>query len=323
MSLFSYDEKIVRDLAWAIRSPGILSPKTATWQAGQNQKIADRSIVYDAQCTSIYNSHIDWLSNLNKHPQPLRDWLNQSKSRRLGLYFELLVEFWLREKLVSERLFSHVQVFNGKLTVGEFDYLFDSVDEGEALHWEVAVKLYLLYKDEAGRFWWYGPNGKDRLDLKLSRLFKHQLCLANTPEGRQMIQQLGFNNIRSELLLKGYLFYPRIEVEAPMICAGRNLSNCHLKGWWSRFPISTLPRVKTGTRWLVLDKIQWLSPALLCAGDGDIETLFGDSELMDYCESHFGVETRSLLIAEMIEGEAGDWREIRRGFIVHPVWPFL
>ncbi|MFV2057780.1 MAG: DUF1853 family protein [Thiohalomonadales bacterium] len=320
MSLFNFKKQIVRDLAWVMRSPGLVSPPPLV--EGQDRTSATK-VVADISCRRIYERNLDWIVALENRCDLLSQWIKQSQSHRLGYYFESLVEFWLQHRVASKALSSHVQVANAQRTLGEFDFVFNRELSEISLHWEVAIKFYLHYIDSEGSVHWLGPNGQDSLETKLNHLQRHQLLLAQTHEGRTALHELGFDQVRSELFLKGYLFYPlsyRHGNEA-QYCAGLRLSSCHLKGWWCRYPNLQLPQIKPGTFWRLLDKSLWLSPACL-NNLGEPSELLTVDQVVTVCEQHFAQSKRSLLFAEMVQAVEGRWQEVKRGFVVHPDWPF-
>ena len=80
-----YRNKVVRDLAWAISTPSII---TVT-DAGSTR------IMGDAAHKMLEMSQ-DWLQNTDENPKPFLAWM--SRRRRVGRvlsYFASLLEFWL------------------------------------------------------------------------------------------------------------------------------------------------------------------------------------------------------------------------------------
>ena len=76
------------------------------------------------------------------------------QKRRLGHFIELLFEGLLKKQLPPESyLLSNLQIFSGKQTIGELDYLIINPIKKKIEHIELAYKFYLydLNGDE-GRF---------------------------------------------------------------------------------------------------------------------------------------------------------------------------
>ena len=172
----------MRDLAWTIQSPGLLDPAYKQYQPSPGGDGAARpvaAVIDDGWCERQFLQHRQWLRGLDADPRGLIEWLKPHydsfgkplSNPRLGYYFESLVEFWLRYGCAYQPLIAHLPVKDAQRTVGEFDYLFMDSARQAVQHWEVAVKFYLHHEDANGRILWYGPNPRDRLDLKLQRFF--------------------------------------------------------------------------------------------------------------------------------------------------------
>jgi hypothetical protein len=190
-------------------------------------------------------------------------------------------------------------------------------------HWEVAVKFYLHYQQPDGRVLWYGPNPRDRLDLKLQRLFHHQLALSLRPEAAGALQHAGLTwpvftwPVLPRLLLKGYLFYPsssnwRNHPALP------ELSPHHLRGWWTYLDPFEIPNASEDRRWLSLPRLKWLAPAVRRESEQELMNI---EQLHSFCLESLQHKQKPPLIAEMCVTEAGAWREVSRGFVVPQYWP--
>lgn len=97
--------------------------------------------------------------------------------RKVGVYFELLVEFLLVDVLQVEMVERNRQIFEDGRTVGEIDFIFRHA--GQTIHLETAVKFYLaleLPHSSGSRL--VGPNSRDHFESKMDRLDRHQLPLS-------------------------------------------------------------------------------------------------------------------------------------------------
>lgn len=309
----NFQHQTVRDLAWVMSSPGLL--KTVPKGLG---------LVNDSFCARCYAQGVESLRELDKNPQVLQQWLAQRSSHRLGVYFETLLIFWMMKVSGIESIRCNVPVFRvqapgtGRQTLGEFDVLLTLPGEKVARHWEAAVKFYLRWHDDSGAVKWVGPAGRDRFDLKLDRMFTHQMVLSRKPEGKDLLDKLGFNNISCEAFVKGYLFYPAHE-QSPLEDDAL-MSPHHLRGWWLRHGESEFPQQHTDSRWYIVPRLQWLSPLWITLEN--VSLLQDKNQLMKMCAQHFSTANEELLVAEMLEVEAG-WYECARGFIVGKQWPHL
>ena len=309
----------VRDLAWVMRSPGLLD--AAYYAKHQHPKPHQTGavIIDDGYCQQLYRQQHAWLRQLDQDPQTLLAWLAQRKSHRLGYYFEDLVEYWLRHLVADGFVASHVPVRRGKQTLGEFDFLFAQAGARALQHWEVAVKFYLAQRHADGRVLFYGPQARDRLDLKVARLLEHQAVLAHTDAGQAVIAQQGYASVMAQVLLKGYLFYPA-DMDwdsAPLPCAG--ISPTHLRGWWTRIDALQIPAASTASRWCRVPRLAWLAPVRVAAGHA--QALVTQADLAGFCRDQFARRAEPFMLAELAAAEDGSWREISRGFVVHGHWP--
>ena len=233
--LSRFKNREVRDLAWALLSPCII----------KGELIQDKGVI--KSISENEESLIIWLENLDFEPNDLQTFLeNKKTSKRLGKYFENLLHFaFLNLSSIRETHFS-IQVKQDKsTTIGEFDFLIQSDDNSRWTHLEVAVKFYLVSEEAIGshqiKTWFIGPNRKDRLDLKLKKLYEHQLKLGSHTCGQKKLSSLGIHSLKKELVVKGYLFYNfkmNQSLQTPDY-----INEYALKGWWSElhdFPFDSL-----------------------------------------------------------------------------------
>lgn len=288
-----YDQN-VRDLAWVIASPCLFDPRHRD------------GIVSDALCQEAVAQAMPWLLALDADPTPLHQFLTGSPAHRLGRYFELLVEYWLRQRADIQLLASQLPYRTRDRTVGEFDFLFHH--DGMSTHWETAVKLY-LHTGASGLDAYVGPRARDRLDLKYAKLFEAQLRLASRVDPAWWGGPLSRPS-RSCAFVKGYLFYRRGTAAPPL---PTELSATHLRGWWlHQHECESLFTVHSG--WMVLDRMRWLSPMWL--PHSGYRAPIPTRQLIGQLDSL----SSALLVAEMQETPFG-FEEISRGFIVPNDWP--
>lgn len=180
-----YRQPVVRDLAWLSCRQWDLIPAPSRYEV-----FAAFSPEITEQWLSQLDQTYDKKTEVNSH-------------RRLGLYFEDLVAFYLRHHPESDvtELQRNVALREpldcGVRTIGELDFLYRR--GGHLEHLEVAVKFYLGV-DVAGSRRWLGPNSKDRLDIKWQHMISHQL-----PLGRNSALPA---QVQSRYWMKGILFEP-------------------------------------------------------------------------------------------------------------------
>jgi len=298
----------VRDLAWVIASPTLLSSTACE----NNYPVTDR------WCREQYFKSITWLDALDRDTKTLDMWLLQRPAAPLGRYFESLVGFWIQHMTHSSHMQSNLVVYTPPDTLGEFDFLFFDPAQQQNMHWEVAVKFYLFHHENNGT--WLGPNPKDDLASKTKKLFTQQILLSRNPHAQTLLHEHQFTGeIRPQILMKGYLFYP-LDVNTVESSDHALLSPDHLQGWWCH--ASAAPHALTlcdkHKKWQVLDRLQWLAPVV----DRNGSELLGLEDILNSITKHFEQNTQPLLISE-VRPDAHYWREYSRGFIVHDQWPTI
>jgi uncharacterized protein len=239
----------VRALAWSCFSPPLLRELTlASGDIAQPPRLP-----LDAR-------RCQWLESLDADPAPLLRHLdNHCPSPRLGLFFESLWHFFLREDPATELIDHNLPIRHDGRTLGEFDILYFCRERQQYHHLELAVKFYLATPQPAvpenPLSIWLGPNRLDRLDIKLQHLQARQLLLGGTAAGRAALTERGIDRVVPELVFNGFLFnaWPR-EAQAPA-----PLSTQGQRGYWiprGRFAAELEHRFP---RWHGLDKPDWLS----------------------------------------------------------------
>ena len=294
----------VRDLAWVIGSPGLIDASHPAY--------LDR-VVDDVWCNAQLQNCSAWLSEIDMAPQSLHEFIAARPTRRLGHYFESLIKFWLTHLPQTQIIATNLQVQHEQRTLGEYDFLFR--DATATYHWEAAVKFYLQQEPLAEQRAFIGPGARDRLDLKLDKVFQHQLLLGHTPAGQQALPQ-GFQLDKTQAFIKGYLFY-HASAYSKMEIPG--VSAAHLSGWWMRHSLEQIPQASADSRWVILPRLRWLAPARLAA-DAEVMTF---AQLNSRLSEHFNLSKDALLIFEVSRTEKSEWQEISRGFVVCETWPAI
>ena len=295
----------VRDLAWVIGSPGLPDAAFPAY-AGR--------VVENAWCGAQLIACASWLAALDMEPHPLHAFIAARPTRRLGHYFESLITFWLEHLPDMRIITTNLQVQGTDRTLGEYDFLLCNA-AGEICHWEAAVKFYLQAEPVAEQRAFVGPGGRDRLDLKLQRVFHHQLDLGNTPAGRAALPQ-GLVLHKAQAFIKGYLFHAADHAKNISI---PGISAQHLSGWWVRYPVHNLPRLAADSHWVMLPRLRWLAPVYL---NDDVHVMAHDS-ICNTLDAHFATSDEAVQVAELQRNNKNEWREKARGFVVCHAWPHM
>jgi len=220
-----YKHQSVRDLAWAVCSPPLISQfsHSCVWPERRWYQ-------------QVYQESLPWLKMLDFDPAELDELLARQKDRRLGKYFETLWFFWLSNNPRYQVIENNLQIIVDGETLGEIDFIvFDKMTK-QIIHWEVAVKFYLGVGDTSEMSSWHGPNLRDRLDIKVEHLLHRQSVITRDRRVAQWLKQRGIQIDECAVILKGRLYYPWCknaswdnlsDVISPAQCGAD-----HLRSWW-------------------------------------------------------------------------------------------
>lgn len=257
----------------------------------------------------------DWLPD--DYLQRLQEWdlypavwpesLRQQAPRRLGFYFEQLYACLLTDLLQWPILARNLQIRQERCTLGELDFLVLNPHTGAVEHHEIAVKFYLGHRNTtSGAVLWYGPNSRDRLDLKTAHLLQHQIRLPTLSPARCQLEALGIAQVPvPRIFMPGYLFQPmgsRVRMPQQVEPAVEAGHWCHA----GEIPEQMEPG------WIVLQKPHWLSAwHQLKAPEPDVLAPVAEQVL------HSG---RACMLARL-RASGTCWREAERLFVVPGNWP--
>ncbi|WP_027966945.1 DUF1853 family protein [Halomonas halocynthiae] len=244
----------VRDLAWLLEAPDLLTLEHAKRPSLAELGLAEPDV------------RQRFLAQLENSPEQLSTTFGDTSQQKLGLYHESLWQLLLSSAPGTRLLANNLPIIDNRRTLGELDLLYSCRDTGLPIHLEVTVKYYLGLPLGPGaansHSRWIGPDGKDSLARKSTRLHQHQLPIAHTRQAREAItQHLGMcppGQLSQRLATPGVLFYP-LEGNLP---TPQHVNLQHLKGRWLHWQhwqdlIATLP---TGMRGAWLQKPYWLAP---------------------------------------------------------------
>ncbi|WP_438396138.1 DUF1853 family protein [Caballeronia sp. DA-9] len=286
-----FNDPAVRDLAWLLFSPGLLNALHA------GAPLA-RPVAEDERERTL-----QWLAALDRKPVALHAHVHKPSLKRLGLYAEALLEYFLQHGPGARLIAANVPLRASGTTLGEVDFLLQSARR-ERLHWELAVKFYLhIGEGRAALSDYVGPNLQDRFDLKHDRLLNHQLGLS----ARDEFASLGFEGPwRAELFVKGRLFYRRESMPA----LPSELAEDHLRGWW--MTVSEWRESKGDGAFAVVPRLAWLAERSLFKQDAEALKLHAGT---------LAKLTSPIMVAKYDIGAGDVWPEHSRGFVVPDEWP--
>lgn len=283
--------RALRHLAWLCSAPGL---------------IEGRAVFRLAECLpGDYRARIDALASRGD----VLTALEEAAGKRLGHYFEVLYACLLTEVLGWQVLARNLPVRQGGRTLGELDFLLRNPVSGQVEHHEIAVKFYLGHPGAPGEpALWYGPDSRDRLDLKTRRLLDHQVRLTEHGASRATLAARGLPIPDcSRVWMPGYLFYPCDgEVMAP-----EGVPVEHLRGRWRRASVVAEGELEHCE---VLFKPDWLGAWRQALAPEAGAALAAARRVAE------GAPPRLLARLEQ-EPDTGWWCEAERFFLVPDDWP--
>lgn len=290
------------DLA-GLRTPAL---RHIAWMLTAPQLVEDAASFHPRIHVSA--SALEILRAWDNHPEKLPASL-AAAPRRLGLYFEHLYVALMSDLFGWSIVTRNLPIRSSARTLGELDFLLRNPASGAVEHHEIAIKFYLGHCDDVDKtVRWYGPDSRDRLDLKIKRLLDHQCRLTKLPETQATLDALGLPQpTRARVFMPGYLFYP---LDAELVSPASAAAD-HLRGYWLSF--SELASKDTST-WVALDKPHWLGSWR----QGDMPDPDRSKQVLQL------VQTKNyprLFAALEPLPDGSTWRERARYFVVPDSWP--
>jgi len=297
----------VRHLYWSITS------QTLAYVAGTHAFSIEQSQGFDA-----------WFIALDEQPQPLEHFIAEREHRLLGSYFEVLWQFFLTHFPDWSLLGSRIQVPPTGPTQGELDIVAQS-PSGDPLHIELAVKFYLRPTQRSGTAEadWLGPQTRDRLDLKLSKLADKQFPFFRDPAAQATLAQADLPlSALPTSVIKGYLFEPGQTGPNSQVAGALPDSvnpQVHMGYWYHHNRIQ--PLLDHHDHWAIIDKWQWLGPYQHHTKPLDAQ------QVATFVEQHFQRPNYALMLVQLAPEDehpgAAVWIELQRFMLVEAGWPHL
>jgi len=201
----TFNNKYLDDLAFILLSPDLLGNENST---------------YFIESTSA----LQWISEEAANPKRINAYFKGYTIKKLGWYAESLMQYYFSNCKSVELLGHNIQLFDGKITTGEIDFLIRDQITNKIIQVELATKFYIKYGDQ-----FIGPNATDNLEKKHSRLMNHQLQQSTPDEIRTITN--GEPLSASKCLIKGIIFYPFQDFIGEKFSYPNYLATNHLKGW--------------------------------------------------------------------------------------------
>ncbi|KAB1071335.1 DUF1853 family protein [Tamlana haliotis] len=213
------------------------------------------------QFEGYFNTHLLWkgkdlmgINQLNLVTTALPRFESMKEpNTRLGKRVEQFVFFELQEHNEIKILLHNTQIQNGKQTVGEIDCILEH--NNTTVHLEIVFKFY-LYDANVGETeieHWIGPNRKDSLIQKLTKLKEKQLPLIFNPHASSVLLKLGLKPVKitQSVYFKAQLFIPF----GKAIPEFKQLNEACVSGFYIHY--SKIDQFKN-CNFLLPNKIDWL-----------------------------------------------------------------
>ena len=113
----------------------------------------------------------------------------------LGKRMEIFFDHLLKNSEKYEVIGKNLQIFQGKLTLGELDFLIKNMENNTFHHIELVYKFYVYdssYENELER--WIGPNRRDSLLQKIEKLNQRQFPILFKPESKKLLSELNLKD---------------------------------------------------------------------------------------------------------------------------------
>lgn len=287
----SYHTPAIRHLAWLCQAPQLM-----------------RSSITFEPTQHLPSNYPEILKAWDQDAGAAPPLLSEPPQRRLGFYFERLYQVMLEELLGWPLLLKNQQIQSSGRTIGELDFVVHNRANDRIEHHEIAIKFYLGVPGPTGSALWYGPNARDRLDLKTSRLLEQQCRRTQLPETLALLAESQIvGPLTPQIFMPGYLFYP----DDPQVVAPGYVPKEHLRGRWMYARNAT---TLDTSNWAVLNKPHWIGNWLQSTRPNAEHTL----EALERVESK---RTPQLFAMMQQDPQTKNWRETDRVFVVPETWP--
>ena len=129
---------------------------------------------------------------------------------RLGHLAEKVVSELIKSSTNYKVVYENIQIIEAKKTIGEIDFIVEEVTTEQAIHVELAYKIYLfdpsISSEEVNN--WIGPNRNDSLTEKLEKLKRKQFPLLYHSGVKSILKGLKIEEVSQGLCLLVSLFIP-------------------------------------------------------------------------------------------------------------------
>ncbi len=295
-----FTKQVVRDLEWVVFSPPLITKI-------QNSGINFAENLFSENEKSFFK---ELLTELEKNPSELIEFLERKNSHLLGKYFEALVEYSLIKSPDKKLIAANLQINSNKKTLGELDFIYRDLVDNKIIHLETAGKFFIAHYNKYNKIELLGPNPNDSFDKKIEKIKSSQISLASTKEGKSKLSKIGVKEkVFARVFFKGYVFYSDENADMPEFLNPR-----HLQGKIMR--VNNLCGINGKSyKWKILERKEWVSPF----ATEDEEILNDWKTLSGKVKSYFKNNDYPLLISKIINVKRC-FVETERYFILSENW---
>ena len=294
--LWSLESHVHRDLAFLLASPSLLR-NTEVVPAITSQEWmawfldAKDAIVEDAQ-----------------KPQRLEQFVDTPRQYKLGLYAEDLFLYYLHHFSPYEVLAHDIQVFDGKRSIGAFDFII-RMPTGQIEHWEMAIKYFVQYTPSPEWSEFIGPGGRDSLQRKMNKMLNRQILLGDNPLAQEGLRKRGIPiPTRKRIISVGKLF---AQYRSNFIPPHEGDPQQPTGVWCKQDVFWKYQQQHPQSRWVFRKHPRWIGPSL-CAKK---EESMNAEEAWEFVER----QEKHVMFSELREVSQG-WQEEQRWFVMPPKW---
>lgn len=155
--------QLISDLNWIVKTKSLIRSELPEFEGNIMNSLLD----------FIGKEEYDlWYADLVNSPEKLKNYFENNEQLILGKYFERLLNYFFSSFSTFEIVHAGKQIFEKQTTIGELDFVIKDKRDNKIIHFEVAVKYYMGYKNVGKHDLWIGPNGSDTLQRKMKKLDK-------------------------------------------------------------------------------------------------------------------------------------------------------
>jgi hypothetical protein len=297
------DTNLASPLVNTYRTPAI---RHLAWLCQTSQLM--RSPITFAPAQYLPSSYTDILKVWDQETKTAPPMLLEPPQRRLGFYFERLYQVLLEDLLGWPILLKNQQIQSRGRTIGELDFVVHNQADDRIEHHEIAIKFYLGVSELIGSTLWYGPNARDRLDIKTTSLLEQQSRRTQLPETLALLAKSRITGpLTPRIFMPGYLFYPGNQ---PVVTPDYVPAD-HLRGHWM---YARDARALNTSHWVVLNKPHWIGNWYQSEQPDTKRVL----ETLERVESKMVPQLFAIMRRDH---RTGNWLEADRVFVVPETWP--